>query len=162
MKAEVPLMRFDAPIAVFGGCYSNLEATVALVRHIRATWHTCKSPHLHGDVRRLRSGRRSLCRAGAQRCEHVVMGIAKKALRLPKRLRVVVFRKAVIANDCPPPGLRMLIDRYLLNHANWMATLPRRIDVQIGGARLTVVHGGMEEINQFMFASTSGQAKAPN
>jgi len=34
MKAEVPLMRFDAPIAVFGGCYSNLEATVALVRHI--------------------------------------------------------------------------------------------------------------------------------
>jgi hypothetical protein len=34
MKAEVPLMRFNAPIAIFGGCYSNFEATVALIQHI--------------------------------------------------------------------------------------------------------------------------------
>ena len=31
MKSEKPLMRFNSPIAVFGGCYSNLEATVALL-----------------------------------------------------------------------------------------------------------------------------------
>jgi hypothetical protein len=41
-----------------------------------------------------------------------------------------------------------------------MATLPRRIDLQIGEARLAVVHGGMEKINQFIFASTSAKTKA--
>ena len=34
MRAEVPLMRFNSPIAIFGGCYSNLEATVALFQHL--------------------------------------------------------------------------------------------------------------------------------
>jgi hypothetical protein len=42
---------------------------------------------------------------------------------------------------------------------NWMATLPQRIDLQIGGARLALVHGGMEQINQFIFASTSAKIK---
>src|ERR1017187_6492706 len=37
---------------------------------------------------------------------------------------------------------------------------PRRIDLQIGEARLAVVHGGMEKINQFIFASTSAKTKA--
>jgi predicted phosphodiesterase len=36
----------------------------------------------------------------------------------------------------------------------WMQGLPRRIDVLVGNRRLAVVHGGIESINAFLFAST--------
>jgi predicted phosphodiesterase len=42
----------------------------------------------------------------------------------------------------------------------WMAGLPRRIDLEIGGCRFAVVHGGIERINQFIFASTAAAIKA--
>ncbi|HXW26247.1 MAG TPA: radical SAM protein, partial [Xanthobacteraceae bacterium] len=38
--------------------------------------------------------------------------------------------------------------------------LPRRIDLVIAGARLAVVHGGIDVINRFVFASTAAVAKA--
>src|SRR5205085_3895849 len=41
-----------------------------------------------------------------------------------------------------------------------MGTLPRRIDLEICGARLAVVHGGVGLINRFVFASTPLAIKA--
>jgi len=35
----------------------------------------------------------------------------------------------------------------------WLASLPRRLDVEIGGRRLAVVHGSVTQINRFVFAS---------
>ena len=40
-----------------------------------------------------------------------------------------------------------------------MATLPRRLDIVLGGVRLAVVHGGLNDINAFHFASTPAAAK---
>src|SRR5262249_5524953 len=42
----------------------------------------------------------------------------------------------------------------------WMAGLPRRIDVEIGGARFAAIHGGADRINRFVFASTATVVKA--
>src|SRR5262249_42286308 len=42
----------------------------------------------------------------------------------------------------------------------WMARLPRRIDLVIAGARFAVVHGGIDRINRFVFASTAATIKA--
>jgi pyruvate-formate lyase-activating enzyme len=41
-----------------------------------------------------------------------------------------------------------------------MTQLPRRIDLVMAGARLAVVHGGIERINRFIFASTAATIKA--
>ena len=35
----------------------------------------------------------------------------------------------------------------------WMAALPRRIDLTLGGRRLAAIHGGATGINRFLFAS---------
>lgn len=42
----------------------------------------------------------------------------------------------------------------------WMAALPRRLDIRIRGRRLAVIHGGVERIAQYVFASTQGEEKA--
>jgi predicted phosphodiesterase len=41
----------------------------------------------------------------------------------------------------------------------WMADLPPRIDVEIGGYRLAVIHGGVHVINRFIFGSTATAIK---
>jgi hypothetical protein len=41
----------------------------------------------------------------------------------------------------------------------WMRTLPRRIDFSLGGARFAVIHGGVREINRFVFPATPERDK---
>ena len=41
----------------------------------------------------------------------------------------------------------------------WLAGLPRRIDVRIGGVSLAVIHGSVSRINHFVFASTAAAIK---
>jgi hypothetical protein len=40
-----------------------------------------------------------------------------------------------------------------------MADLPRRIYIEFGGCRLAVIHGGVDMINRFIFASTATTIK---
>ena len=40
-----------------------------------------------------------------------------------------------------------------------MADLPRRIDIEIGGCRLAVIHGGVDIVNRFVFASSARAIK---
>ena len=42
----------------------------------------------------------------------------------------------------------------------FLASLPRRIDLVIGGRRLAVIHGSVSRINQFVFASTAAADQA--
>src|SRR5262249_9210934 len=44
----------------------------------------------------------------------------------------------------------------------WIAQLPRRIDLEFKACLLTVIHGGVRKINQFVFASTSALIKERN
>jgi predicted phosphodiesterase len=46
-----------------------------------------------------------------------------------------------------------------VNTQAWMADLPRRIDIEIGGCRPAVIHGGIDIINRFIFASTAAAIK---
>jgi predicted phosphodiesterase len=41
----------------------------------------------------------------------------------------------------------------------WLADLPRRVDLEIGGYRFAVVHGSVESVNQLVFASTDTAIK---
>jgi predicted phosphodiesterase/uncharacterized Fe-S cluster-containing radical SAM superfamily protein len=41
----------------------------------------------------------------------------------------------------------------------WMAGLPRRIDIALGGKRLAAIHGSPRQINRFVFASTPAAVK---
>jgi hypothetical protein len=38
-------------------------------------------------------------------------------------------------------------------HRAWMAALPRRIEVRLGGRRMAAIHGGATRVNRFIFAS---------
>ena len=41
----------------------------------------------------------------------------------------------------------------------WMGQLPRQLDLRLAGLRLAVIHGGLQQVNQFIFASTAATVK---
>jgi predicted phosphodiesterase len=157
---EAQELHCDGPAIVFGGPYGNLEATRALLdeaarldvppQHIVCTGDAVAygaDPAATIDLVRA---------AGI----HVVMGNCEESL-------------AREADDCgcgyvPGSACDRLAaawfahaDRELGAAARaWMAQLPRRIDLVIAGARLAVVHGGIDRINRFIFASSAAAIKA--
>ena len=160
ISKKFPTVRPNGPLLIFGGPYSNLEATTAV---FDAAKHLSIGPErviCTGDV--VAYGADAVATATLVRnfgC-HVVMGNCEESL-------------ASGMSDCgcgfPDDSACQRLSSAWFDHADrtvgtdlrsWMAKLPRRIDVHLGNARLAVVHGGAESINRFIFASTPAAIKA--
>jgi predicted phosphodiesterase len=145
----------DGPVLVFGGPYGNLEAMTALLA--RARWLGIPPSRMicTGDVV-------AYC-ADPQACvdliRHegipVVMGNCEESL-------------ATGAADCgcgfaPGSACDLLsaqwfrcADRDLdADSREWMGRLPRALGFMLAGRRLRVIHGGVAQINRFIFASAT-------
>jgi len=153
-------LHLDGPAIVFGGPYGNLEATQALLDEAARLRVPAERIVCTGDV--VAYGADAAATVDLVRAAgiHVVMGNCEESL-------------AAASADCgcgyvPGSACDRLAaawfahaDRELGADARaWMADLPRRIDLVIAGARLAVVHGGVDRINRFVFASHGTSIKA--
>jgi predicted phosphodiesterase/pyruvate-formate lyase-activating enzyme len=152
-------LRCEGPALVFGGPYGNFEATRALLDEAARLGIPSERVVCTGDV--VAYGADPAATVDLVRAAgiHVVMGNCEESL-------------ASAAADCgcgyvPESACDRLAAAWFA-HADremgaaaraWMAQLPRRIDLVIAGARLAVVHGGVERINRFIFASTAPTTK---
>jgi uncharacterized radical SAM superfamily Fe-S cluster-containing enzyme len=159
MDQGFQILEPDGPLLIFGGAYSNLEATAAVLAEAARLGIPPERVICTGDV--VAYGADAVATATLVRdfgC-HVVMGNCEESL-------------ASGTADCgcgfPEDSACQRLSSAWFNYADrtvgaelrsWMAGLPRRIDVEIGGARLAVVHGGAESINRFIFASTPASIK---
>jgi predicted phosphodiesterase len=159
MKAEIPLIRFDAPIAIFGGCYSNFEATSALIQLIERLGIPASHRICTGDIVAYGADAEACVKLVRDTADHVVMGNCEESLAAAKADCGCGFPDGSSCQRLSSAWFAHADRQISSESRNWMATLPRRIDLQIGGARLAVVHGGMQQINQFIFASTSVKTK---
>ena len=156
---QAPSVHIDGPAIIFGGPLGNLQATAAVLdeakklgippRRIVCTGDLvayCGDPAATIDLVR-RSG------------IHVVMGNCDEQLALG-------------ADDCacgfPSGSACERLSSSWFSHADrqvgseargWLGTLPRRIDLVIGKARIAVVHGGVSQMNRYVFASTPAALK---
>lgn len=155
----IPLIVADSPVLVFGGPYSNLEATEGVL--VAAAQFSI--PHERiictGDVVAYGADAAATVRLVRHTVPHVVMGNCEENL-------------AAGAADCgcgfpENSDCQRLSDAWFMHATSqlgederrWMGQLPRRIDVKMNGIRLAVVHGGVTIINQFIFASTDSKVK---
>ena len=155
-----PELHFDEPVIVFGGPYGNLEATRALLDEAARLGIPPQRIVCTGDVVAYAADAAATVDVVRAAGIHVVMGNCEESI-------------ASEAADCgcgyvPGSACDRLAaawfahaDRELGADARaWMAQLPRRIDLVMAGARLAVVHGGIDRINRFIFASTAATIKA--
>lgn len=159
MTGTKHIMRIDGPLLVFGGPYSNLEATQALLAEAEHLGIAPERMICTGDVVAYGADPAATVELIRSVGCHVVMGNCEESL-------------AAGADDCgcgfPAGSACERLSAAWFAHAvaelapdarTWMTRLPRRIDIEIGGQRLAVVHGGLTRINQFIFASTAAVAK---
>jgi uncharacterized Fe-S cluster-containing radical SAM superfamily protein/predicted phosphodiesterase len=154
------LIHLDGPVLVFGGPYSNLGAMDEVLAEARRRGIPPDRVVCTGDVVAYGADAKAcvdLVRGSGIR---VVMGNCEEAL-------------AEGAESCgcgfAPGSACDLASALWFSHASrqlgpedraWLGTLPRRIDVTVGGLTLAVIHGSLREINRFVFASTPARVKA--
>jgi len=158
-RAMIPLVKLDGPAIIFGGPYSNLQATEAVLASARRLGIPSDRIVCTGDLAAYCGELVATIELVRDAGIHVVMGNCDEQL-------------ANNADDCgcgfPAGGLCERLSSAWFTYANgqvstdlrrWLAQLPRRIDLNIGARRLAVTHGGVREINRFIFASTAVTTK---
>ena len=158
--SELPALDLDGPVLVFGGCYSNLEATLALRREAERLGIAPRNIVCTGDVVAYCADAVATVDAVRDWGIHVIMGNCEESLGWSKDDCGCGFEEGT---ECEA----LSVDWY--NYANrrldedarqWMRALPRRLDARIGARRLAVIHGAVDSINSFVFASTPWAEKA--
>ena len=159
MNGPNHIIHADGPVLVFGGPYSNLEATQTLLEQASDLNIPPERIVCTGDIVAYGADPAATVDLIRDAGCHVVMGNCEENL-------------AAGASNCdcgfPEGSACELLSIAWFAHAagsltpdalTWIARLPRRLDLAIGDYRFAVVHGGVERINQFIFASTASSIK---
>ena len=154
MNDLLQVIKITGPLLVFGGPYSNLEATAAILAE------ACRRAIPPGNI--LCSGDLAAYCADPQavidlvrRAQiHVVMGNCEELLATQAADCGCGFAEdsacAALSNEW-----YAFADRNIDAESRiWMGSLPRRIDIEINGRLLTAIHGSVTSINRFVFATS--------
>lgn len=148
------------PALIFGGPYSNLEATQAVLAE--ATRRGIPPSHVicTGDVVAYCADAVEtvvlIRRAGI----HVLMGNCEESLGTGAEDCGCGFAEGSACDLLSVAWFAHASRTLGPEERQWMAALPRFLVVEIAGLRLAVVHGSFAAINRFVFASTPAPAKA--
>jgi predicted phosphodiesterase/pyruvate-formate lyase-activating enzyme len=157
--SEIRVLRMDGPVLVFGGPYSNLEATRALFDWAAARGVPADHIICTGDVVAYGADARETLALVRQSGIHVVMGNCEESLAANAATCGCGYAEGTacqrLAAEWYAHADRSLGDE----DRRWLGTLPRRLVVELAGRRLTVVHGGVSQINRFVFASAPAAVK---
>src|SRR5271165_3845895 len=143
-----PRIRADGPMLIFGGPYSNFEATAAVLPEARRLGIPPEHTVCTGDLAAYCGDPAATIALVREAGIPVIMGNCDEQLGSG-------------ADDCGcgfTPGStcqQLSVDWFSYASAHvesgsrpWLAQLPRRIDLEFEGSRLAVVHGGVDTINQ--------------
>ena len=154
-----PLLALDGPVLVFGGCNSNLEATRALRSEVERLGIAPGNIICTGDVVAYCADPVATVDLVRDWGVHVVMGNCEESLGWSKDDCGCGFEEGT-ACEALSVDWYGYSDRLLGDDARaWMRGLPRRLDLQIGTRRLAVIHGAVDLVNGFVFASTPWHEK---
>src|SRR6185437_15108234 len=158
-RDRTEVVPMDGPVLVFGGPYSNLEATRAVLAEAASRGIPPRRVICTGDIVAYGAEAQATLAAVREAGIWTVMGNCEESLGSG-------------AGDCGcgyAEGSacdRMAVEWYAhadrsldLDGRRWMAALPRRLDIEIAGRRLAVIHGSPRQINRFVFASTPRAVK---
>lgn len=150
---------FDEPVLLFGGPYSNLQATEALIAAANRHGIPAERAICTGDVVAYCANPAETVAAVRDWGCHVVMGNCEESLGQGGADCKCGFEKG---SECDLLAVRWY------SHANaamdddaraWMAALPHPVTFTLSGLRFAVVHGHERDISEWVFASTPESEK---
>lgn len=158
--AEIELDFSDpGPLLVFGGPYSNLQATEALLREAKSLGIPFDRIVCTGDIVAYCGDPLATVQAIRDARIAVVRGNCEEQLGNEADNCGCGFSPGMTCYALSREWFAFASDQLDEDSRAWMRSLPRRIWLQFGGQRLAAVHGSVSEINRFVFESSSLQVK---
>lgn len=147
------LGELEAPLLVFGGPYSNLEATRALRRIAAERGISPQRCICTGDLVAYCADPVETVTEIRDWGVHVVMGNCEESLAEGAIDCGCGFDRGSSCDLLSVQWFSYADARIDVDTRRWMAKLPRRLEFTLNGLRLAAVHGGIRQINRFLFAS---------
>ena len=155
----VDLGRIHGPLLVFGGPYGNLEACEALIATAARLGIPGERALCTGDLVAYGADPQAVVdRLRGWGCA-VVMGNCEEALAADAADCGCGFDDGTACAALSAQWFAATRRDLDAEAKRWMRTLPRRIELTLGGRRLASVHGAPTQINRFIFASTGAAVK---
>src|SRR5262249_35389017 len=159
MNAASEPVHLDGPLLIFGGPYSNLEATQALLEEASRLRIPTEHTICTGDV--VAYGADPSATVNLIRAAHciVVMGNCEESLAGGTGDCGCGFPAGSMCDRLSAAWFARETAQLEVEALAWMSELPRRIVLKIAGGRIAVVNGGVERSNRFVFGSTAAIIK---
>lgn len=152
-------MRHDLPVLVLGGPCSNLQALEAVLAEAQQRGIGPDRIICTGDLA-------AYCGQPAETIElarrsgiNIVMGNCDEQLALGAADCACGFVAGSSCETLAQAWYAHADSEVSNDQRRWLAGLPRRIDLEMAGRRVAVIHGSVSRINAFVFASMPGALK---
>ena len=141
------------PLLVFGGPYSNLQATRAMRRE--AETHSITPSHIicTGDVVAYAADPEETAREIRDWGIHVIAGNCEEQLADNAGDCGCGFEEGSVCDTLSRGWYPYALQKTSAEIKGWMAGLPKYLTFRYCGLRFRVLHGGGRETNRFVFAS---------
>ena len=143
----------DGPVLCFGGPYSNLQATRALLAEARRLGIPPGRMVCTGDVVAYCADAAATLDLIMESGVRTVMGNCEQSLAAGRADCGCGFGEGTACDLLSRGWFEHASRTVAPRHRAWMGALPERLVLRIAGRRLAVVHGGADSINRFVFAS---------
>lgn len=153
------LGKLSGPLLIFGGPYSNLEATRAVLDEARKLSIPSERIICTGDVTAYCGNPEETSALVRQSGIHVVQGNCEESLAADREDCACGFDGE---NDCSRLAVRWYAHSKIQTsdeNKNWMGSLPHRLTFNFAGKKVHVLHGSDKKINEFIFQSTDPSIK---
>lgn len=150
----------DGPLFLFGGPYSNLEATAAALSEAARLGVPQHRVVCTGDVVAYGADAKACVDLVRGAGVHLVMGNCEEQLAAGEEDCGCGFAPGSACDRLSAAWFAHASRELGPDDRAWMAALPRRLDVAVGGLTLAVIHGSLDHIARFVFPSTPARVKA--
>ncbi len=153
--ATDPILDFGsaAPVLVFGGPYSNLKATEALIAEARRLGIPPKRVVCTGDVVAYCAEPEETARTVAAWGCHVIQGNCEQQLAEGAADCACNFEEGSACDLLAKGWYPFANARMSPELRAWMGSLPTTLRFRIAGRLCRVVHGGVQQVSRWVFAS---------
>lgn len=149
----------DGPLLIFGGPYSNLQATQAIKSKAESLGIPPGQTICTGDII-------AYCGDPVDTLDlirdwgvHVVMGNCEESLGEGALDCGCGFETGSTCSLLSVDWYRFALGKINEGQKEWMRALPSRIDLTCRGRKIAIVHGSPDRMNRFIFPSTSAKQK---
>lgn len=149
----------EGPVLLFGGPYSNLAATVAMRETAGALGLPAGNCICTGDVVAYCAHPEETVRLIRDWGSPVVMGNCEASLGGGADDCGCGFDEGTACSALAVDWYRYADRRVSPSTRAWMQALPRQVRFHLGGRDFVVIHGGLSQINRFVFESTPRDEK---